>query len=63
MAAARAFSKRDRKESDLLLNVVFAHMAFGSAKSEPDRDVAHNRFKEAVRILYRYLKARDMLEG
>lgn len=56
MAAAKAVRSRDRRESDLLLSVVFAHMAFGSARSESDRRTAHRHFEEAVSALYRFLK-------
>ena len=58
-AVAKAVNKRDRQESDLLLNVVFAHMTFGNTRREPDREFAHHRFIEAVRTLYQFLKADD----
>ena len=63
MAYAKAFSKRDRREANLLLNVVFAHMAFSSAKDDGDREAAHDRFREAVRALSRFVAKPDHKEN
>jgi len=43
---------RDRRESDLLLNVVMAHMAYSSAKDFTSRKAARDGFEEAVQLLY-----------
>jgi hypothetical protein len=45
----------DRWEADLLLNVVFAHMAFRSTEDHNGRRVAHDRFKGAVHHLYEFV--------
>ena len=55
MAYSKAFTKRDRRESDLLLEVVFAHMAFSSSKNHRQRLEAHSRFREAVRVLHEFM--------
>ncbi len=55
MAHDKAKRKLDRREADLLLNVVFAHMSLSSAKDFRSHQVAHDRFKDAVRILYQFV--------
>ena len=62
MAYAKAFSKRDRREADRLLSVVFAHMAFSNARDDHDREAAHDRFKDAVRALYRFVTKPEQQE-
>jgi hypothetical protein len=59
MPHAEAKRIRDRWESDLLLNVVFAHMAFSSTKDSVRRDTAHQRFKNAVRELHVFLTSEE----
>jgi hypothetical protein len=49
----------DRWEADLLLNVVFAHMAFRSTEDYSGRKVAHDRFKQAVVQLYQLVTAEN----
>lgn len=55
MPYAEATRNRDRWEADLLLNVVFAHMAFSSTKNVKGRKMAHDRFKNAVRQLFEFV--------
>jgi hypothetical protein len=55
MAHAEAKRNRDRWEADLLLNVVFAHMAFSSTKDRGGRKMAHDRFSDAVHELYQFV--------
>ena len=55
MAYDKAMRKVDRREADLLLNVVFAHMSLSSAKDSRSHQVAHERFKDAVRILHQFV--------
>ena len=55
MAYSKAFTKHDRRKSDLLLNVVIAHMAFNSGKTYRQREESHTRFREAVRILHEFM--------
>jgi hypothetical protein len=62
MPYAEATRNRDRWEADLLLNVVFAHMAFSSTKNIKGRKMAHDRFKNAVRQLYEFVNE-DSLEA
>ncbi len=47
--------RRDRRESDLLLNVVLAHMSYSSAKDVASRRVARERFEQAVHLFYDYV--------
>jgi hypothetical protein len=49
----------DRWEADLLLNVVFAHMAFRSTEDYSGRKVAHDRFRQAVGLLYQFVTTED----
>jgi hypothetical protein len=51
--------KLDRWEADLLLNVVFAHMAFRSTEDYRGRKVAHDRLKQTVCQLYQFVTADD----
>lgn len=60
MAYGKGKRKRDRQESDLLLNAVLAHMAFSSAKDYVGRKMAHDRFKDAVRVLLQFVTAQDL---
>jgi hypothetical protein len=55
MAYDNATRKLDRREADLLLNVVFAHMSLSRAKDCESHRVAHDRFKEAVRVLHQFV--------
>jgi hypothetical protein len=59
MALAEAQRNLDRWEADLLLNVVFAHMAFRCTEDFRGRKVAHDRFKHAVGQLYRFVTAEN----
>jgi hypothetical protein len=55
MAYDKTKRKLDRREADLLLNVVFAHMSLSSAKDYRSHQLAHDRFKDAVRILHQFV--------
>jgi hypothetical protein len=44
--------RRDRVEADLLLAVVFAHMAYRTAKNFGEDVTARRRFIDTVRALY-----------
>ena len=44
--------RRDRAEADLLLAVVFAHMAYRTAKNFGEVATARRRFIDTVRALY-----------
>jgi hypothetical protein len=44
--------RRDRTEADLLLAVVFAHMAYRTAKNFGEDVTARRRFIDTVRALY-----------
>ena len=55
MVKATIKAKHERWESDLLLNVVLAHMAFASASDEQVRNIAHDRFVSAIRKLYEFV--------
>lgn len=55
MAHDKTLRKLDRREADLLLNVVFAHMSISSAKDDRSHQMAHERFKDAVRILHQFV--------
>jgi hypothetical protein len=55
MAHEKATRKLDRREADLLLNVVFAHMSLCSAKDNTSHQAAHDRFKNAVHILHQFV--------
>jgi streptomycin 6-kinase len=55
MVKSKPLSHRERREATLLLQVVFAHMAFSSAKNNEDRERAHGHFEQAVRMLYSFL--------
>jgi hypothetical protein len=57
MAHDKALRKLDRREADLLLNVVFAHMSISSAKDDRSHQMAHERFKDAVRILHQFVSS------
>jgi hypothetical protein len=57
MAQEKALRKFDRREADLLLNVVFAHMSISSAKDRKSHQMAHERFKDAVRILHQFVSS------
>lgn len=46
---------RDRWESDLLLNVVIAHMAFSNTQDAANRKKAYDRFTGAVAQLYQFV--------
>lgn len=52
----------DRWEADLLLSVVFAHVAFRSTEDYRGRKVAHDRFKRAVCQLYQFVTAENSYE-
>jgi len=56
---AEAQRNLDRWEADLLLNVVFAHMAFRTTADYSGRKVAHDRFKQAVGRLYELVTAEN----
>jgi hypothetical protein len=58
-AHAAAQRNLDRWEADLLLNVVFAHMAFRTTGDGSGRKVAHDRFKEVVSRLYELVTAEN----
>jgi hypothetical protein len=58
-AHAEAQRNLDRWEADLLLNVVFAHMAFRTTEDSSGRKVAHDRFKQAVGRLYELVTAEN----
>ncbi len=62
MANAEARRIRDRWVSDLLLNVVFAHMAYSSAKDASRREAAKLRFKNAVRELSNFLTSEEAVD-
>jgi hypothetical protein len=55
MTHSEARHARDRRQSDLLLDVVFAHMALSSAKDQYSRERARGWFREAVRKLDEFL--------
>jgi hypothetical protein len=55
MTNAEARHTLDRRQSDLLVDVVFGHMAFSSAKDQTAREKAHDWPKEAVRKLNAFL--------
>jgi hypothetical protein len=55
MPHAKARSPRERREADLLLNVVLAHMAFHSAKDPIARKMERERFTEAARKLHEFV--------
>jgi len=57
MPYVKARSKRDRREADLLLNVVLAHMAFHSAKDLRTRRLERDRFTAAVQIFHEFVMA------
>jgi hypothetical protein len=59
MAHAEAQRNLDRWEADLLLNVVFAHMAFRNTEDFRSRKVAHDRFKQAVWQLNQFVTAEN----
>jgi hypothetical protein len=63
MADPKQVPNRDRRESNLLLNVVFAHMAFSSAKNGEDRKKTHLRFKDAVRTLHQFMETESPDDG
>ena len=63
MASAEVKRNRDRWEADLLLNVVFAHMAFRSTKDYREREAAHYRFKDAIRQLHQFVTAENSAGG
>jgi hypothetical protein len=44
--------RRDRVEADLLLAVVFAHMAYRTATNSDEVATARRRFIDTVRALY-----------
>ena len=48
MPYAKARSQRDRREADLLVNVVLAHMAFHNARDATRCKIERERFKAAV---------------
>jgi hypothetical protein len=58
-AHAEAQRNLDRWEADLLLNVVFAHMAFRSTEEYRGRKLAHDRFKQDVCELYQFVTAEN----
>jgi hypothetical protein len=62
-AHAEAQRNLDRWEADLLLSVVFAHMAFRSTEDYSGRKAAHGRFREAVVQLYQFVTAENSDEG
>lgn len=55
MAHDNAKRKLNRREADLLLNVVFAHMSLSRAKDCGSHQIAHDRFKDAVRVLHQFV--------
>jgi hypothetical protein len=59
MAYDKAKRKRDRREADLLLNVVYAHMSLSSAKDYRSHKTAHDRFRDAVRLLHQFATAEN----
>jgi hypothetical protein len=59
MDKSKPLSHCERRETSLLLQVVFAHMAFSSAKNAQDRERAHGNFEQAVGILYCFMKDHD----
>ena len=63
MAYDKAKRKRDRREADLLLNVVFAHMSHSSAKDYRSHQAAHDRFIDALQVLHQYVTAENSEEG
>ena len=56
-AHAEAQRNLDRWEADLLLSVVFAHMAFRSTEDHSGRKAAHDHFKQTVVQLYQFITA------
>lgn len=50
---------RDRRESDLLLDAVLAHMAYNSGADRDLRAKAHADFKQAVRRLEQFLSSEE----
>jgi hypothetical protein len=56
MDKSKPLTHGERRETTLLLQVVFAHMAFSSAKNAEDREKAHGNFEQAVGILYCFMK-------
>jgi len=63
MPYVKARSKRDRREADLLLNVVLAHMAFHSAKDLRTRRSERQRFTTAVQIFHDFVMATNAEAG
>jgi hypothetical protein len=62
-AHAEAQRNLDRWEADLLLSVVFAHMAFRSTEDHSGRKTAHDRFTQAVVQLYQFVTAENSDEN
>ncbi len=62
-ADAEAQRNLDRWEADLLLSVVFAHMAFRSTEDYSGRKAAHDRFKQTVVQLYQFVTAENSDEN
>ncbi len=62
-AHAEAQRNLDRWEADLLLSVVFAHMAFCSTENYPGRKAAHDRFRQTVVQLYQFVTAQNSEEN
>ena len=56
---AEAQRNLDRWEADLLLNVVFVHIAFRSTEDYQGRKVAHDRLKQAVGKLHQFVTTED----
>jgi len=63
MVYDKAKRKRDRREADLLLNVVFGHMFLNSAKDFRSQKMAHDRFKTAVRTLHQFVTSENPEDG
>jgi hypothetical protein len=59
MAYDKAKRKHDRREADLLLNVVYAHMTLSSAKDFKSHKTAHDRFKDAVVKLHQFVTTEE----
>lgn len=58
-AHAEAQRNLDRWEADLLLSVVFAHMAFCSTEDYSGRKVAHDRFRQTVVQLHQFVTTQN----
>lgn len=63
MATAKGLRPGSRRESDLLLEVVLAHLAYDSAKTDQDRQAARERFVARVRTLYDFITGEEAVNN